>query len=176
MTEAELVAAVARGDRQAFTHLATAHAPKLEAYVLRLSGSASLAQDVVQEVLLKLWLNAARFDASRSRLTTWLHRMAHNLCIDVMRDTTRRQDMSVRLADERDNMTHEQDMSGTDGVVGQALLALPERQRSALVLTYYQELSNREVADVMSISVRALESLLVRARAALRDKLEGSDV
>ncbi|MGD2007561.1 MAG: sigma-70 family RNA polymerase sigma factor, partial [Cellvibrionales bacterium] len=109
------------------------------------------------------------FDASKARLTTWLHRMAHNLAIDHLRKAQR----DAPWDDEEDRRAASdspEEQSGKD--VREALLKLPERQRSALALTYYQDLSNREVAEVMGLGTRAVESLLVRARGALKQQLE----
>jgi RNA polymerase sigma-70 factor (ECF subfamily) len=95
--------------------------------------------------------------------------MAHNLAIDQHRK--RHREVSLEVIDVPDPAV----TSGSSEEpypVAQALLQLPERQRSALALTYYQDLSNREVADIMGLSTRAVESLLVRARSAMKVRLE----
>ena len=168
--EANEVARVAQGDRAAYARLVSQHLRPIEAYAMRIAGNAATAQDVVQEVMLRLWLRAGEFQPERARLTTWLHQMAHHLCIDKLRRAgrlTRLEDDDVSpLADHVDDSADD---------VQRALAQLPERQRQALVLTYYQGLTNAEVAEVMGLGVRAVESLLVRARASLKQLLEQAD-
>jgi RNA polymerase sigma-70 factor (ECF subfamily) len=134
-----------------------------------MTGNVSNAEDITQEVFLRLWLKASEFDATRARLTTWLHQMAHNLAIDQHRK--RHREVSLEVIDVPDPAVPS-DSSEKPYPVAQALLQLPERQRSALALTYYQDLSNREVADILGLSTRAVESLLVRARSAMKVRLE----
>lgn len=156
------------GDRRAYAELLERHLAAIEAFAMRMLDSRAEAEDITQEVMLRLWLRAGDFDATRARLTTWLHQIAHNLCIDRLRKQARFTELDS--ASEPTASGPDTDDSRTQ--VSRALAALPERQRTALVLTYYQSLSNREVADIMGVSVRAMESLLVRARAALRTALE----
>ena len=159
---------VAGGDREAYASLVAHHLSPITAYSQRMTGNPASAEDITQEVFLRLWLKAAEFDASKARLTTWLHRMAHNLAIDHLRKRQREappegvEDFESAADEETDDPAR----------VLQALMQLPERQRSALTLTYYQDLSNREVADIMGLGTRAVESLLVRARSALKKILE----
>ena len=169
ISEAERVAKVASGDRESFVQLVAQHHGSIETYLRRMMGSTAPAEDITQEVFLRLWLRAADFDPRKARLTTWLHRMAHNLAIDHLRKTQRESPLSD-TEDRREASELDNDEDGHE--VRVALLALPERQRSALALTYYQDLSNREVADILGLGTRAVESLLVRARAALKQHLE----
>lgn len=160
---------VASGDQSVYATLVTDHLGPISAYAQRMTGNVSNAEDITQEVFLRLWLKASEFDATRARLTTWLHQMAHNLAIDQHRK--RHREVSLEVIDVPDPAV----TSGSSEEpypVAQALLQLPERQRSALALTYYQDLSNREVAGIMGLSTRAVESLLVRARSAMKVRLE----
>lgn len=159
---------VAGGDREAYASLVAQHLSPIQAYSQRMTGNPASAEDITQEVFLRLWLKAAEFDASKARLTTWLHRMAHNLAIDQLRK--RQREAPLEGVEDFESAADEE--TGDPGRVLQALMQLPERQRSALTLTYYQDLSNREVADIMGLGTRAVESLLVRARSALKKILE----
>lgn len=190
--ENQWVSAVAEGDRGAFAMLVELHLHPIEAFATRMLGDSAEAQDVAQEVMLRLWQRASEFDPRRARLSTWLHQIAHNLCIDRLRKVRRlsrwddaQNDLSENLhqatsfgAELGAASSHAAPMASSladeqSAAVSRALGQLPERQRSALLLTYYQALTNREVADIMGVSVRALESLLVRARTALKQALEG---
>jgi len=130
-------------------------------------GDRSGAQDVTQEVMLKLWQRAGDYDAAKARVTTWLHRLAHNTAIDHLRRTAKYTDDS-RLPEPEAAPENNQESEA----VKAALAHLPMNQRNALVLTYYQDLSNKEAAEIMGLGVRALESLLVRARTTLKKQLE----
>ena len=116
-----------------------------------------------------LWQRSSDFNPNKARLTTWLHRIAHNRCIDIMRK--RQREVSWDPSESEHRLT-EFDTPRKQKPIDVALMRLPESQRTALVLTYYQNLSNREVAEIMNSSVRAVESLLVRARGNLKKQLE----
>ena len=172
--EAALVRRVALGDRAAFAFLVDAHQRPLSAYARRMLGEASGADDIVQEVFLRLWTRAERFNSNTARLTTWLHNIAHNLCIDSFRKQSR-----ISYTDDESEFESAVDSPEVDQQAVQsgervrvALGVLPERQRSALLLCHYQGLSNRDAASILDVSVDALESLLARARRRLKKELE----
>ena len=126
---------------------------------------------------MKAWREAARYDPEKARLSTWLHQMTHNLCIDILR----RQGREQPLAENADTIIGSDESPETlvqtretQRQVTAAVSALSQRHRTALILTYYQSLPNREVSQIMGISIRALESLLVRARRELKTILEES--
>jgi RNA polymerase sigma-70 factor (ECF subfamily) len=171
--EAELVHRVAAGDRVAFHRLVTSHQRPLSAYARRMVASPQDADDIVQETLLRLWTRADRFDATAARLTTWLHRVAHNLCIDAQRRSGRLQPLEAG-EETAGHASPEAEGEQTERQqwLQQALARLPERQRSALLLCHYQGLSNREAGEVLGVGVEALESLLSRARRQLRREAE----
>lgn len=176
--EAALVRRVALGDRAAFASLVEAHQRPLSAYARRMLGEASGADDIVQETFLRLWTRADRFDSKTARLTTWLHNIAHNLCIDSFRKQSRisytNEDSEFEAAVVPDVNSPEVDQEAEQSGerVRVALGILPERQRSALLLCHYQGLSNRDAASILDVSVDALESLLARARRRLKKELE----
>ena len=171
--EGVLVARVAAGDEAAYRALVSTHLAPLNRYARRMLGDRDEADDVTQEVFVRLWTDAHRYRPEAARLTTWLHRIAHNLCVDWQRRHGR-----VSLAGdalpEGEAPGPDSRLDGADRVrrVRDAVGALPERQRSALVLCHYQGLGNREAAEIVGVSVEALESLLARARRTLRRALE----
>ncbi len=177
MDDGALMEQVSRGDREAFAMLMEQHAPALQRFAVRLLAQQSHAEEIVQETLTRAWLKAGDYSAERARLSTWLHSIAHNLCVDWLR----RQEREVPLAPVLESAltareTSEQALETLDSQdrVSRAIASLSERHRTALVLTYYQSLSNREVAEIMGVSLRALESLLVRARQQIKTTLEAS--
>ncbi|MGB0268126.1 MAG: RNA polymerase sigma factor [Pseudomonadales bacterium] len=169
--EGQRVCQVAQGDRQAFAELAAYYLPKLEQYGTRLSGRPALGEDLAQETLLQLWLEAGRFDPARGRLSTWLYRIARNRFLDQQRQGWRW--LGLESLEGRDGVSDPELEQLSDArEVQQALQRLPERQRSALLLSYYEGLSHKEVAQVLGLGLRAAESLIVRARRALGKTLE----
>jgi len=168
--EALQVRAVAGGDRDAFAALCRRHAPVLHRFATRMLGEPADAEDVVQETLLRFWREAGRFDGSRARLSTWLHRCTYNACVDQLR---RRGRHTPPDADTEAPSPEELTLASDRGrTVQRALAALPERQRTALLLCHYQRLPQAEAAAVMDLSLNALESLLSRARRRLRGDLQ----
>lgn len=143
--------------------------PSIGRFVARMLGNASEAEDITQEVFLRLWTHAGRFDPSASKLSTWLHNIAHNLCIDYFRKHKRlvdqEPDPNIVGGDEPDALLLAK-IDADNIKVG--MMKLPERQRSAIIMCHYQGLSNKEAAEILDVSVDALESLLARGRKTLR--------
>jgi len=171
------------GDPDAFSQLMHRLLPQIERYVYRLTRSREVTDDVVQETFLRLWHNNASFDPAKAKLSTWLHRIAHNLCIDHHRKFARFAPLDDEWEWREQSDTNPNTSSSTDPdtqllkanqhkALGLALTRLPERQRSALVLAYYQGFSNQEVAGILDLSVQAVESLLARARKNLKVALK----
>lgn len=178
--DAELLARVARGDASAVRLLVAHKLPRLIALAARMLGDRMEAEDVAQEAFVRIWKQAPHWREGEARFDTWLHRVAMNLCYDRLR--ARREVPDETLPDAQyERYEPEAPMPGGPEAalearqhgehVRQALAALPPRQREALVLTYYQELSNAQAAGVMGLTVDALESLLVRARRGARAHL-----
>ncbi|WP_081771787.1 RNA polymerase sigma factor [Paraburkholderia nodosa] len=176
--DAELVARVGARDPLAVRALVASKLPRLIALATRMLGDHSEAEDVAQEAFVRIWKQAPTWRTGEAKFDTWLHRVALNLCYDRLRG--RREEtvadvhaVSEPAPDPAGSPDQQIEARTRDERVRAALAALPVRQREALVLTYYQELSNLEAASLMDISVDALESLLARARRTLRAQLAG---
>ena len=164
----ELMAAVARRDGRAFARLVERHFGWSLGFAERMLGSRHEAEDVAQAAFLRVWQGAERWEP-KAKFSTWLYRVLHNLCMDQFRA---RRAGSEALDEEPQDPSpgSEEQVSGRqrEARVRAALAALPERQRAALVLCYYEERSQAEAAALLGVSEGALESLLSRARATLR--------
>jgi len=172
LTDEQLMAAIVNGDRQAYAEVVRKHARALAAYAWRMLGNDSEAQDIVQETFLRLWMQAQRWDSQKSSLSTWLHRIVHNLCIDALRKVRGSSaDDIAQLLDDSESAEQEVSRVSRQVQLHKAIAALPERQRSALILAHFQGLSNKEVAEMLDVSLEALESLLSRARRTLKQRL-----
>lgn len=168
----DLVLRAGRGDVAAARSLVSSKLPRMVALAYRMLGDRQAAEDVAQDVMLRAWKQAPAWVPGAARFDTWLHRVALNLCYDRLR--RRREILTDTLPEVVDpGPAPDQGWVKRDQArqVQAALDALPERQREALVLCHYQELSNLAAADLMQISVEALESLLARGRRTLRQSL-----
>jgi RNA polymerase sigma-70 factor (ECF subfamily) len=143
--------------------------PRMLSLAQRMLGDAAEAEDVAQEVFLRVWKEAPRWKPGAARFDTWMHRVALNLCYDRLR---RKRVTPMAEPPEQVDPGPAPDRSLMASDVGrrvqQAMLSLPDRQREAVALCHYQELGNIEAALIMDVSVEALESLLSRGRRALR--------
>jgi RNA polymerase sigma-70 factor (ECF subfamily) len=167
---------IAEGDERAFRQLVRRHLSSTVRLAQRILGGAA-AEDVAQEAFIRVWKHAGNFEdpvARGAKFSTWLYRIVINLCIDEKRKGR----FAGALDDIPEPVDHtpnaEQGLQRREqsNRVRAALDALPERQRTAFVLCFYEERSNKEAADMMGVGLKALESLLVRARKTLRAQLE----
>lgn len=171
-TDAELMAKLRSRDMSALGELARRHQPNVLALAYRTMGNWDHAEDIAQEVFLKVYRAANRYKPT-AKFSTWLYRVTLNLCIDHQRRNARR-GLAVDSAMLENKAVRYPDTMETTEIarmVRNAILQLPERQRHALVLYRYQGLSHEEIGEVMKTSRSAVESLLVRAYANLRKKL-----
>lgn len=169
-----LMARVALRDTDALRAIADQHAQLVWRIAFRMLNDAQEAEDVAQEALLRLWDKAAGWQAGNSGIAAWLTRVATNLCIDKIRKNRRLtsgEDAPER-ADEAPLADAQIEKDDIRAAVAACIEALPERQRAAVVLTYYEEQPNQGAADMLSMQIKAFESLLFRARAGLRGCVE----
>jgi RNA polymerase sigma factor (sigma-70 family) len=170
--ENALMARVAARDGQAFRVLAEEYTLMLHRLAYRMLGDGAAAEDVAQESLLKLWEQAARWTGTGPGVGAWLRRVATNACLDRLR---RAKFISGNEIPERadDSPLADAVMDGKRmrKAVIEAMGALPDRQRAAIVLTYYEALSNAEAATVLDMNIKGFESLLLRARTGLKSAL-----
>lgn len=165
--DADLVAGVARGSTAALAELVCRHQDKVLSLAFRLLGRWDQAEDVAQEVFLRVYRAAAQYEPSAA-FTTWLYRITVNLCLDLRRKTRKApvplpENIPLQTEDRNPLEAREQAEQ-----VRRAVADLPERQRAVLVLHRYHDLSYRQIAQTTGWSESAVESLLVRAYANLR--------
>ena len=168
-----LMARLAMRDGVAFRLLIERHVAVLHRIAYRMIGDATEAEDIAQEALLRLWRDARQWQAGRSGAGAWLNRVVTNLCLDRLRRRRFTSDEAIpERADEHalapDTIDAERLRHATVAAIG----GLPDRQRAAIVLTYYEDLSNQKAAEALDMKIKAFESLLLRARGALRTALD----
>lgn len=166
-----LMARIAAGDARAFGELVETRLDRVLAVARRMLGNDAEAEDVAQEALLRLWRQAEKWDGGRAQISTWLYRVTVNLCIDRLR--VKREDPTPDVPDSPipADQQHTLEEGDLREFMDNALQSLPERQRIALVLFHYEDLSMAVVAEMMDISVDAVESLLARGRRTLKQQL-----
>lgn len=166
-----LLQRVADGDHTACRLLSQLYLGRITTFARRMLNDPFEAEDVAQEVFFKLWGIADRWQPE-ARIDTWLHTVTHNLCLDRLRKN--RESLPDELPETIDKSPtplekhYQKQVSHT---VEKALEELPERQRAAIVLFHYQELSIKDAAKILGISEDAMESRLIRGRKSLRQKL-----
>ena len=162
---------VSKGDVSACRTLTSRHLDGTYRLAYRILGDPMQAEDVAQEAFLRLWKISARWKA-QAQIKNWLHRVTHNLCIDRLRKENRYSDAEVPdVEDPADSPLRQQEKRQIRTQIEAALQDLPARQRIAITLGHFEECGNREAADMMEISVDALESLLARGRRKLKSIL-----
>jgi RNA polymerase sigma-70 factor (ECF subfamily) len=170
-----LMLRMAQGDARALRPLVDRHLPRALAVATRVLGNRSEAEDAVQEAFTGLWTQAARWQAGRAAVSTWLYRVVVNACTDLLR--RRREHVgSEALQDLPDaaQPTPDQELAESRAAtrVRAAVMSLPLEQRTAVALCYFEGFSNTQAAEIMGLRLKALEGLLVRARRRLRDQLD----
>ena len=172
----ELLSRLGRGEPQAARELVARKLPRVLALAQRLLGQRAEAEEVAQESFLRAWKQAPSWRRGEARFDTWLHRVVLNLCNDRLRSPRRRHEQATDELPEAADPAATPEQHYADRRMSQrvatALAALPPRQREAIVLFHYQELSQADAAALMGVSVDALESLLARARRSLRAQLD----
>ena len=172
-TDAFLAERIAAQDARALSQVVTERFPAVYALGRLLSDLSGDVEDIAQDVFMRLWRKPPDLSAGKATLATWLYRVTANRSIDWLR--RKRPAPLEEAAGEPAREAGPDDLTAGTQVarhVDRALRDLPDRQRLAMTLTYYQGLTNIEAADVMDTSVDALESLLSRARRRLRKDLE----
>jgi RNA polymerase sigma factor (sigma-70 family) len=168
-----LMARIGAREGTALRLISDAHAPAVWRIAYRMLGDAAEAEDIAQESLLKLWNYADRWQAGRSGIAAWLKTTTVNLCLDRLR---RKRFISDGELPERADIAALADALMLDDelrtMVKRCIENLPDRQRVAVVLTYYEEQTNKNAADILTMQLKAFESLLFRARSSLRGCVE----
>ena len=176
-----LMSRAASGDHAAFEELVGRHQHAVVGTVAKMLGSPTEAEDIAQQVFLRLWKSAPRYQPS-AKFTTYLFTITRNLVFNETRRRQRRKEHSLdEQEDEWNQQISETTASGPDehllqselrAAVDRAIEALPEKQRLAVVLRRYEQMPYEEIAQVLELSVSAVKSQLFRARTVLRESLQ----
>jgi RNA polymerase sigma-70 factor (ECF subfamily) len=185
LTDAEVMLRVKAGDAFAFDFLVHKYRRAMVGFMYRMCHNQGAAEDLAQEVFLRVYRSRASYEAS-AKFTTWLYRIATNLAVNHARDTRHERPEKTVSIDEPDSetgatidlpddrLTAEQALLQRErlAAIRQKVEALPERQRLAVVMHKYQQMDYRQIAEVLKLSESATKSLLFRAYETLREQLK----
>ena len=184
-TDAEVMLRVKAGDESAFDYLVQKYRRPLVSFMYRMARNTAAAEDLAQEVFLRVYRSRQTYEAS-AKFTTWLYRIATNLAVNHARDTRHERPEVMVSLDEPDEETGTT-LDVADGTVTaeEALVrrermlairskveALPERQKLAVIMHKYQQMDYKQIAEVLKLSESATKSLLFRAYETLREQLK----
>ena len=184
-SDAQIMLRVKAGDQPAFDYLVQKYRRPMISFMYRMAHNAAAAEDLAQEVFLRVYRSRESYEAS-AKFTTWLYRIATNLAVNHARDTRHeRAEVTVSL-DEPDedtgttlevpdaSLTAEQAMVRRERMMAirRKVEALPEQQRLAVIMHKYQQMDYKEIATVLKKSESAIKSLLFRAYETLREQLK----
>lgn len=168
LSDDALLVLYGNGDPTAAAVLTARLGPRLYRHTLRVLGDPAEAEDVSQEAMVRLWRIAPKWRQGEAQVSTWLHRVAANLCTDRLRK--RRGvglDDTPEIADGAPGAEARMQMATRARALEDALQSLPDRQRQAVVLRHLEGLGNPEIARILDISVEAVESLTARGKRSL---------
>ena len=172
--DSELLALVQDGSHPAFAALVERHTERFYRLAFRYLQNREAAEDVVQDAFLKLWEDPAKWQPDKnSRFTTWFYRVVVNLCLDWQK---RKRPVALNeempLIDDRESADQAMLRHEEQRILEQAIAALPERQRTAINLWFDEGLSNQDAADAMGVNLKALQSLIMRAKTTLKERMK----
>jgi RNA polymerase sigma-70 factor, ECF subfamily len=170
----ELLALIQEGNHHAFAELVRRHTERFYRLAYRYVQNREMAEDIVQDAFLRLWENPANWQPARnSRFTTWFYRIVVNLCLDWQKKKRPvALDEAMPLADDRETADEAMIRIQEQELLEKEITALPERQRTALNLCFDEGLSNQEAAEVMGVNLKALQSLIMRAKITLKERMK----
>ena len=169
----ELLERIQDGSHEAFSVLVRRHTERFYRLAFRFVQNKEGAEDIVQDAFVKLWEDPAKWRPERNtKFTTWFYRVVVNLCLDWQRKKrpTELEDEAL-LPDERPSADEPLIRAEEKAMLEKEIASLPERQRTALHLCFEEGLSNQEAADIMGINLKALQSLIMRAKATLKERM-----
>lgn len=172
----ELLRLIALSDETAFRQLVERHVDRAYALALRILRNAADAEDVVQDTLLKIWTHRGSWETGRAKFTTWLYRVVTNRCLDMRRrPQTEGMENLPEIIDEQPDALTALHRHEVNDLLTREMGRLPDQQRVALILSYYDDFSNAQIAEIMETTVSAVEALLKRGRQHLRKHLRRSE-
>jgi RNA polymerase sigma-70 factor, ECF subfamily len=176
LSDEDLMDLVQQEHHPAFSELVTRHTSRFYALAYRTLSDKVASEDIVQEAFLKLWRDPSRWQVGRgAKFTTWFYQITLNLCLD---HNKKKKPLPLSegfdVQDETSGLETRLGENQQQHLMDKAISELPETQRTALNLCFYERVSNQQAADIMGLSLKALQSLLIRAKTSLRDRVRST--
>jgi RNA polymerase sigma-70 factor, ECF subfamily len=185
LTDAEIMLRVSEGDDQGFNYLIEKYRKPIVHFMFRMVHNQAVAEELAQEVFLRVYRSRQTYRAE-ARFTTWLYRIATNLGVNHARDTKHERaaqnvyldqpdpetGMTPDVADSTPSVEHDLVRNERMRAIRQHVMALPERQRTAVLMHKYQGMDYKQIGEVLKLSESATKSLLFRAYQTLRERLK----
>ena len=173
--DSELLVLIQEGNRAAFSELVERHAKTFYRLAFRFLSSREEAEDMVQEAFLKLWQNPFLFNVKKNvKFTTWFYKVVVNMCNDGLRKKPYAPlPDNESLVEEGKNPAEVAFENAKQIALEYEISRLPAKQRTALNLCFYEEIKGAEAAEILGVSAKAVESLLMRAKTTLKKNLKG---
>ena len=185
ITDADVMLRVKAGDESAFSYLVQKYRRAMVHFMYRMAHSPAVAEDLAQEVFLRVYRSRESYEAS-AKFTTWLYRIATNLAVNHIRDTRHERQGNMASLDEPDAETGQTlDVADSKPTTEEIIIqrermaairskveSLPERQKLAVLMHKYQQMDYKQIAEVLKLSESATKSLLFRAYESLREQLK----
>jgi len=172
----DLLRRIGEQDEAALRELVARHGERAHAVALKILRNPADADDVVQDVMLRIWTKSHMWQPGEAKFSTWLHRIVTNRCLDLhRRPRTETIDNAPDVADEQPDALTAMQRGEVSDLLERAMAHVPDQQRIALILSYIDSFSNAEIAGILDTSVTAVESLLKRGRVQLRLYLQNSE-
>lgn len=174
-SDEELIEMVAGGDKRAFTTLSKRYSKSLYGVVYRMFYSFNMAEDVTQEVMIKVWKKAYSWDGSKGSVFSWIYKIAVNHCLDEKRKQ-KKATLTNIVSDEQfasqdrpqdEVLQHNQEKER----IKKELSTLPKRQRLAIILFFFEGLKMKEISKIMDCTEKAVENLLLRGKKTLKERV-----
>lgn len=169
VNENELINKIAKGNRNAFRMLYELYASKVYNMVLHRINDSNLAEDITQEVFLTIYSKSIQFRGD-SKVGTWIYRIAYNKCMDELKkiNSTNQNQINYKLQLSQQDVSSSTSQQIELEILLNAINQLNENQKQAFTLTYLDKIPQQEVAEILNMNIKALESLLFRARQSLQ--------
>jgi RNA polymerase sigma-70 factor (ECF subfamily) len=174
LNDESLISQIQEGSHEAFATLVNRHSNRFYRIAYRLVSRKDDAEDIVQDAFLKLWNRPNLWDPGKgTKFTTWFYRVVINLCLDH-RKKKKLVNISedIEFADEKPGADILLDVHQKQAILERWICELPERQQLAINLCFYEGLSNNEAAQIIGVRIKALQSLIMRAKTTLKYKVK----
>jgi RNA polymerase sigma-70 factor, ECF subfamily len=186
ITDEQLMQRVAANDHTAFEELITRYETPVLTFCFAFMRNREASEDLAQETFLRVLRNASRYQPV-AKFTTWLYKIAANLCINESKKRRLRQSMSLdepagpdpdgtkvieRIASDDNSPLTEAERHEAQNLIGKAITHLPEDQRTTLVMVEYHHMAYQDIAEVLGVTVSAIKMRVKRARETLRETLK----